>query len=188
MGSRGREPSAFPALYKTSASLEQDRKPSAPEPFYSASNFLALRLAMSALTYEMLLVAFAVFLTFSIVLLFFGSSAVEDSTSEGRPTAHRRSFHIQRAGSLRPGSHRPTNNYAAQFDLRATQRPGIPKFPMATGCLLRLVTLGFQSSWFKVTVESATVRSLVDDDGRVLAKLWRGHGHTGLYRRGAPAA
>jgi len=55
---------------------------------------------------------------------------------------------------------------------------------MATGCLLRLVTLGFQSSWFKVTIESATVRSLVDDDGRVLAKLWRGHGHTGLYRRG----
>ena len=98
--------------------VEEDRKPSAPKPFYSASNFLVLHIAMVALTYEMLLVAFAVFLTFSIVLLFFGSSAVEDSTSEGRPTAHRRSFHIQRAGSLRPGSHRPTNNYAAQFDLR----------------------------------------------------------------------
>ena len=74
MGGRGRKPSAFPAFYKTSISLEEDRKPSAPEPFYSASNFLALRLAMSALTYEMLLVAFAAFLTFPIVLLFFGTA------------------------------------------------------------------------------------------------------------------
>ena len=76
MGSRGQKPSAFPALYKTSASLEQDRKPSAPEPFYSASNFnfLVLRLAMAALTYEMLLVDFATFLFFPIALLFFSTT------------------------------------------------------------------------------------------------------------------
>jgi len=54
-----------------SSSLEEDRKPSAPELFYSASNFLALRHAMAALTYEMLLVTFAAFLTFLIVVLFF---------------------------------------------------------------------------------------------------------------------
>jgi len=52
--------------------VKEDRKSSAPEPFYSASNFLTLRLAMAALTYEMLLVAFAAFFTFSIILLFFG--------------------------------------------------------------------------------------------------------------------
>ena len=74
MGRRGREPSAFPALYKTSASLDEDRTPSAPEPFYSSSNFLALLLVMAVLTYEMLLATFATFLTFPIVLLFFGTA------------------------------------------------------------------------------------------------------------------
>ena len=73
MGRWVREPSAFLALYKTFASLEEDRKPFAPEPFYTASNFLALRLAMAALTYGMMLVAFAAFLTFPIVLHFFGT-------------------------------------------------------------------------------------------------------------------
>ena len=73
MSRQSREPSDFLALYKTFASLEEDRKPFAPEPFYTASNFLALRLAMSTLTYEMLLVAFAAFLTFPIILLFFGT-------------------------------------------------------------------------------------------------------------------
>jgi len=56
-----------------SASAEEDQKPSAPEPFYS-SNFLVLHLAMAGLTYEMMLVAFATFLTFPIVVHFFGTA------------------------------------------------------------------------------------------------------------------
>jgi len=73
MSRQSREPSAFLALYKTFASLE-DRKPFAPEPFYTASNFLALRLAMAALTYEMMLVTFATFVTFLIVFALFRHS------------------------------------------------------------------------------------------------------------------
>ena len=75
MGRWGRVPSSFPAIYKMTASLEEDRKPSTPEPFGVASNFLALHLAMTSLTYEML-VAFVAFLTFPIVVLFFGSYAL----------------------------------------------------------------------------------------------------------------
>ena len=71
MSRQSREPSDFLALYKTFASLEEDRKPFAPEPFYTASNFLALRLAMAALTYEMMLVTFATFVTFLIVFALF---------------------------------------------------------------------------------------------------------------------
>ena len=47
MGRWVREPSAFLAFYKTFVSVEEDRKPSAPKPFYSASNCLVLRLAMA---------------------------------------------------------------------------------------------------------------------------------------------
>ena len=74
MSRQSREPSVFLALYKTFASLEEDRKPFAPEPFYTASNFLALRLAMAALTYEMMLVTFATFVTFLIVFALFRHS------------------------------------------------------------------------------------------------------------------
>ena len=40
----------FQLSIKRMHQVEEDRKPSAPEPFYSAFNFLALRLAMAALT------------------------------------------------------------------------------------------------------------------------------------------
>ena len=63
--------------------MVEDQKPSAPEPFYSAFNFLALRLTMATLTYEMLLVAFAAFLTFPIILLFFGTPMPSSLSRDG---------------------------------------------------------------------------------------------------------
>ena len=74
MGRRGRVPSAFPALYKTSASGGGGSETIRTQTILLRLQFPRIAPAMAALTCEMLLVSFAAFLTFLIVVLFFGKA------------------------------------------------------------------------------------------------------------------